>query len=87
MIIEYYPPNAIALNKELASGLHPKLAKQLDLSNSTNAAERLGVVAAYCMIELDGMYDDESLERLCGILVPLLEKIRERNPDSILLLQ
>ena len=73
---EYFPEEAIALQKELHN--HPALTKILREDMSLN--ERLGHIAAYCNVEVDGMFDDADLKELFTLLVHRL-----KNKSIILL--
>lgn len=77
-----WPDEVIALNKELASGLHPQLEKQLqDLAGEDNFVERFATICAYCEIHLDGMYSsDDMLTIIREFVLKRLEQLREAPP-------
>lgn len=72
-----FPDGIINLNKELATGLHPKLEKLL-LEQPVHEIEiRLAAISLYCGVVLDGVYSPMDLDNLCNILVGRLEVLRE----------
>lgn len=77
MIIEFFPEGYIALNKELATGLHPALEKRLSAYPADEIDLKLAAIAHYCSILLDGTYTIEAREKLCFILAGRLEVLRE----------
>lgn len=82
--IQLWPEEVIELNRELASGLHPRLEKILnELPPEQTLQERLGHVAAYCLIKVDAVFDEHSLMEFCKLLRMRLEERRER-PDSVI---
>jgi hypothetical protein len=85
-IVEY-PEEVIALNKELASGLHEDLEKHLAKNPTDDIWERLARVAAYCNIEVDGHFTSEEICDLCELCRVKLIDMRKRPGSSILLLQ
>lgn len=86
--IQMWPDEVIRLNEELATGLHPKLeAIFTGLPPEIDFAERLGHIAAYCDLILDGMYSPDDIAGICGTLVKRLEAKRERPESSKLILQ
>lgn len=72
-----HPESVIALNRELASGMHPALMRKIAESECTTAADRLAVVATYCEVILDGWYSGEDLEKLSHILYEKLQPKRQ----------
>jgi hypothetical protein len=74
------------LNKELATGLHPKLIPILASSPVIETDEKLAKIAAYCGIVLDGVYSLADRDKLCYHLVGRLEVLREA-PNSVILIQ
>jgi hypothetical protein len=85
--ITLWPEEVIELNRELASGLHPQLEGILgSLPAFVDMPERIGHIAAYCELVLDGAYNPDELAKLCGILVERLKDKRTR-PDGILIVQ
>lgn len=86
--IQLWPEEVIALNKELSSGLHYKLeAIMHDLPEHITFAERIGHIAAYCELVLDGMYSADDIAGICGELCKRLEGKREKNPGLTIYLQ
>jgi len=87
MIYEYFPHPYIQLQKELASGLHPKLEEILRINGGTaeDVDMKLAQIAAYCSVALDGVYTLEDRIALCDVLVSRLERRRE-NPNSVIIL-
>lgn len=78
--IEWFPPVVLELQKEVA--LHPKLVEQLTMNRLDSDLEtRVGTIAAYCDILLDGYYDESQLMDLFPILVEKLRK--KRGPEVI----
>lgn len=75
--IEFFPDGFIALNKELATGLHPKLEKLLANHPADEVDIRLSEIALYCQVALDGTYTLPERDKLCFILVGRLENLRE----------
>jgi len=78
--IEWFPPVVLELQKEIA--LHPKLVAQLTMDTLESDLEtRIGTVAAYCDMLLDGYYTEKQLQDLFPIM---LEKLRKkRGPQEI----
>jgi len=74
---EMLPEGYIALNRELAIGLHPKLEKLLASSPVNETDEKLAKIAAYCSVVLDGMYSLAERDKLCFVLAGRLEVLRE----------
>lgn len=83
MHLEFHPDQIIELNKELATGYHPRLAKELAaIPGDANFIERFATIAAYCEVALDGYYtSNEMLAMIEGFFLPRLLKKRE-NPNS-----
>jgi hypothetical protein len=80
------PEGYIALNKELATGLHPKLEKifreaELPIED---VDMRLSLISGYCGIVLDGTYTVEERDKLCFLLAGRLEVLREAPAGIIL---
>lgn len=75
--IQLWPEEVIALNRELANGLHAPLQEIMEnVDPATSFAERLGHIAAYCELALDGMYDENDIAKICGELARRLEAKR-----------
>lgn len=86
--IQMWPDEVIRLNEELATGLHPRLEAIFQkLPPEIDFAERMGHIAAYCDLVLDGMYSPDDIAGICGTLVQRLEAKRERPESSKLILQ
>lgn len=75
--VEMLPEGYQALNKELATGLHPKLEKLLANHPADEVDIKLAEISAYCLIILDGTYTIEERDKLCYILAGRLEVLRE----------
>lgn len=80
MIIEFFPEGYIALNAELATGFHPKLATLLGEQPADEIDLKLSIIAHYCAVLLDGTYTIEERDKLCHILVGRLTVLREFIP-------
>lgn len=71
----YFPPVIQALQEEIQQ--HPDLlVNMLQLPKGAAIEEKLGEVAAYCEIALDGYYGEDDILKLCDILVARLKKKR-----------
>lgn len=77
MKLELFPEGLIALNKELATGLHPKLETLLANHPAGEWEIKLSEIAAYCQVALDGVYPPEQISELGFILAGRLEVLRE----------
>jgi hypothetical protein len=76
MILEFFPPAAIALNQEVQN--HPLLLAELSrMGPQADLAIQIGVVAAYCNVELDGPFLEEDLEVLFNLLIRRLKNKSE----------
>lgn len=71
------PEGIIALQEELATGLHPKLEKLLANHPAVEWEIRLAEIASYCHVILDGTYGEQDLDQLGSILAGRLEVLRE----------
>jgi hypothetical protein len=83
---EMFPEGYIALNKELATGLHTKLYALL--ANNPRADDvdvRLAEIASYCSVLLDGTYTIAERDKLCYILTGRLEVLRDIAPPTVIL--
>ena len=85
-ILVYFPEEVIALNKELATGLHPQLEEQMRGMYMDEFPEKLGIIAAHCGILLDGDYTSDDIVTLTGVLAEKLVAKRERPRSSMLVL-
>ncbi len=75
--VTYFPESVIQLHKEVAK--HPLLLARLASYGSKpgdDMIRKIGEIAAYCGILLDDMYDEDSLDGLCKLLV---EELRKRS--------
>ena len=82
MEIQQWPEEVIELNRELASGLHFPLEEILNgLGESVSFAERIGHIAAYCDLILDGNYDSDQIIKICEELIKRL-KAKRINPNK-----
>jgi hypothetical protein len=86
MIYEMFPQEYIELQKELMSGLHPKLEQILSVINADDIDMKLAHIAAYCEVVLDGTYDLDARRNLCDILTKRLVPMRE-GAKGILIVQ
>jgi len=75
--VEMFPAGYIALNKELATGYHPALEKNLNNYPVDEVDIRLATIATYCGIVMDGAYPLDSRSELCSILAGRLEMLRD----------
>ena len=65
-VIVEYPPAILALSKEVAQ--HPEIWELMNSHPATDWAARVGAIAAYCGLILDGAYvssDIEYIARKC----------------------
>lgn len=82
---EMFPEGYIALNKELATNLHPKLYELLANNPAGDDVDvRLAQIAAYCEVMLDATYTLAERDKLCFILAGRLEAKREAPAGIIL---
>ncbi len=75
--IEMFPEGYILLNKELATGYHPQLERNLNNYPVDEVDIRLATIATYCGVVMDGAYTLESRSELCAILAGRLEMLRD----------
>jgi len=74
--LHYFSMARLALNMEVKH--HTPLLLLLQQYNpNTQYPEILGEIAAYCNIAMDGLYTQEDLDRLCGILYRKLTEMRK----------
>lgn len=83
--IEFFPDGYIALNRELATGLHPKLEKLLEKHPADEVDIKLAEIALYCSVALDATYTLAERDKLCFILAGRLETLRELADPQIIL--
>lgn len=83
--LHFFPEGVILLNKELATGVHPKLEAILSKHDSNDWELRLADIAAYCDVVIDSYFVDEDLNKLCAILSGRLQVLRELPAAQIIL--
>lgn len=81
MILEIFPLEYQALNREVATGYHPKLEAILSTVGAEDLDMKLAQIAAYCGVMLDGVYTLDDRRELCAILWEKLQVLRE-NPHG-----
>jgi len=69
----------VELNRELAH--HPELMAALSHYGMHELLEKLGEIAAYCSVLLDGYYMEDNVEH---IVVGLTQKLRDRRASNII---
>lgn len=82
---EMFPEGYIALNRELATGLHPKLEKLLANHPADETDIKLAEIANYCLIALDATYTLAERDKLCFILAGRLEALRELPAPTVII--
>lgn len=70
VILEFFPPAALALNEELQ--YHPTLTAILHPKMSLE--EKLGHIASYCDVVIDDYFLEEELDTLFHLLLSRLKK-------------
>lgn len=70
----FFTPTQQALNEEITK--HPALMEYLSKHPSTEFEVRIAEVARFCGIALDGNYDGEDIDNICGLCV---EELRKRS--------
>jgi hypothetical protein len=83
--VQMFPEGYIALNRELATGLHPKLETLLNNHPVDEVDIRLLEICTYCSIVVDGEYTLAERDKLCFILAGRLEALRELPAPQIIL--
>ncbi len=86
--IQLWPEPIIELNKELATGYHPKLEAALAAigGGESEFIERFGTIAAYCDVALDGMYtSDQMVAMVEGVILDRLKARREQKDSPIVI--
>ena len=78
MTVEFFPPNVIAVQKELLN--HPDIQEKLAKLETNDWAIRLAKLAAICGIALHDDYSEEDIDRVCG---HIMERLRNRTKDSV----
>ena len=84
MIFELFPEEYIQLNKELASGLHPKLETILAPYAPDEIDIKIAQCAAYVEIGLNDVYTLDERRKLCLLILGRLIKMREYPPAIII---
>ena len=84
--VKMFPEGIIALNRELATGLHPRLEKALaeQAVQGEDWTDRLAQIAAYCGVILDEAYSMPDVDKLAFTLAGRLEALREAPAGIIL---
>ena len=85
VIFEFFPEGFIVLQKELATGLHPKLEKLLANHPADETDIKLAEIASYCSVALDATYTLAERDKLCYILAGRLEVLRELPSPTVIL--
>jgi len=85
VILEFFPPGFIALQKELSTGLHPSLERKLSKHPPDEVDIRLVEIAAHCMVVVEGTYTLEERDHLCFVLAGRLEVLREVPAGQIIM--
>lgn len=70
----FFDPAILALQEELR--YHPDLMEQLSQDPSDEFELRLGRIAAYCEIGIDGWFTDKELVNLCSLCTAVLQSKR-----------
>ena len=82
--LDFFPDGMVALNRELATGLHSTLEAKLANHPASEVEIRLAEIASHCSVLLDGVYGPEQISELCAILAGRLEVLREL-PKAIII--
>jgi len=77
-----FPLEYQELQKELSTGLHPRLYPILAQHGADDLDMKLAQIAAYCEVALDGVYTLDERRKLCDILRERLVLLRERPPET-----
>ena len=85
IILEFFPEEYIALQRELATGLHPVLETRLSRISVEEIDFKLAAIAQYCDIVLDGEYSLEDRMKLCALLTKKLIDKRVRPTGLIII--
>jgi hypothetical protein len=75
----YFSPVRQALNAEIAS--HAGLQEYLKKHPTTEFEVRLAEIARYCGVMLDGEYDQQDIDNICGLC---LEELRKKSTIVLL---
>lgn len=74
--VVFFPEELIELNRELANTEHEVLAKILAQVPADEIEMRIGQIAAYCEVMLDGTYDHAGIMQICKICTNRLQEKR-----------
>lgn len=85
MIYEMWGEGIVALNAELATGLHSALEEKLSKHPAVETEIRLAEIATHCDVIVDGTYDPDGINKLCAILAGRLEVLRDTPQVEIIL--
>lgn len=75
-VLEFFPDGFVALQKELATGLHPILEKKLANHPAEEVDIKLAEIASHCSVVLEGTYTLAERDKLCHVLVGRLQLLR-----------
>ncbi len=78
MKLEFFSEGKIALAREITQ--HKELQDQLIADMTNDEGVRIGIIAAYVLVVMDGTYTQDDLERLYPILI---DKLREKRKIRI----
>lgn len=76
-VFEFFPEGYNVLQKELCTGLHPKLEELLSKHPVDELDVRIAEIAAYVGVVLDGAYTLPERDKLCYVMAGRLETMRE----------
>lgn len=74
MHIQQFPEVFLQLQEEI--GFHPALVEQLGRVPANEFEQKIAVIAAYCEVLLDGIYDQKDIEKIADICLRRLRKNR-----------
>lgn len=85
--LDFYPEPIIELNKELATGYHPKLEEKLKaIPGEANFIERFATIAAYCDVALDGLYTSDQMVAMVDQFFIDRLKMKRENPNGVIII-
>lgn len=73
--------SAAKVDLAIETSKHPELIGIIIDQPDVSFETRLGHVAAYCEVALDGAYSPDDLDRLCNMLT---EKLRQKRSSIVL---
>jgi hypothetical protein len=73
--LHYFNQSRVALNMEVK--FHPPLMELLAIYSMSDFEGKLGEIALYCGIEIDGYYADGALDKMCQVLYHELQLKRK----------